>query len=218
MAVKYIYFLIIFAVLLTLREFFCYRKILFLKYILTPLITLTSITVAIFSLYYTDITLYKITIVIALTFALTGDVLLMIEEIDLFIHGLLFFLITQMLYIFVLVPDYHFEIWNIVPAGILFLSVIYLYLHIKAEIKKHNFPLLFYMFVIGAMVYFAIGRLNNGLSVNTLLFSTGALLFVISDVLLAINKFIKKIPNSTVYVWLFYAPAQLLIGLSCYYA
>ncbi len=215
---QYIQFLIIFIILLIFREVFTYRKNLFLKYILTPLITFTSIVAALFSMNYINVTLYGITIIIGLILALIGDVLMMIEETDLFIHGLLFFFLAQLAYIFALAFDYQFYLWNIIPAVILLISIFYFYLMIKAKIQKHNMPVLIYMFAIGAMFYFALAGLNTGLSVNTLLFLTGALLFVISDVLIAINQFIKNIPNSTVIVWIFYAPGQLLIGLSCYYS
>jgi uncharacterized membrane protein YhhN len=49
------------------------------------------------------------------------------------------------------------------------------------------------------------------------LLPAGAVLFVISDVVLAINTFVKKIPHSTVLTWSLYAPAQLFFALSCFY-
>jgi uncharacterized membrane protein YhhN len=215
---NYYIFIIIFIVFFLLREYFSFKQNITFKYILTPLLTFTTVAAAIFSLHFAGVTSFRLIIIIALIFALIGDVLLMIEETDLFIHGLLFFLFTQLLYIAALVSDYNFNLWTVIPAIILITSILYLYFKINMKTRKHDIPLLFYMFAIGSMLYFAISRLNAGFSANALLFSTGALLFVVSDVLLAVDRFIVKLPKKTVIVWFFYAPAQFLIGLSCYYS
>jgi hypothetical protein len=43
----------------------------------------------------------------------------------------------------------------------------------------------------------------------------GATVFVISDIVLAVSAFLSPIPHSTVFTWALYAPARLMIALSC---
>jgi len=66
------------------------------------------------------------------------------------------------------------------------------------------------------MAFFAWGRLGASISRHTFFIALGATLFVVSDLLLAINAFIRPIPHSTVFTWSLYAPAQFLIALSCF--
>ncbi|MBN2038844.1 MAG: lysoplasmalogenase [Spirochaetes bacterium] len=212
----YLPFLIIFVVLLAFREFFTFRKKLSLKYIFTPLITLTIIITALCSLKIFNISTYSIFTVTGLILALVGDTLLMIEETDLFLYGLLFFFLTQLSYITAFSTNYSFAIWNIIPAAGLLAFICFFYMSIKKRSKKWKSGILAYMLAIAVMLYFAIAGFNE-ISGKNILILTGAILFVISDVLIAINKFIKKIPNSTIIVWAIYAPSQLLIGLSNYY-
>ena len=75
-------------------------------------------------------------------------------------------------------------------------------------------PVAVYIIVIDIMGYLAITKLNNGTGAYEISVAIAAVLFWISDFILSINAFVKKIPHSTVYTWLFYAPAQLLFAWS----
>lgn len=210
-------FITIFLILLFLRQILTFRKKLAIKYLLTPLITTVTIITALFSLRFNNESTYIYIIIIGLIFSLIGDTMLMIEEKRFFLHGLLFFLFAQTSYTIALAIGYHFKIWNVVTAIILIACISFLYSKISTKAKGNTIPVLVYMLLIATMFYLALAHLNKGFSIQGILVSAGALLFVISDISLAINEFIKTIPNSTVVVWSTYAPAQFLIGLSCYY-
>ena len=214
-----IYFLpsIIFIFFLLLREIFTYKKNKLLKYLLTPLVSAVVIITALLSLRFNYGNTYNYIIITGLVFSLIGDTILMIEEVNLFIQGLIFFLFAQISYAFAFAFNYHFEVWNIFVAAGLFAVVIVFFKIIKNKAAGKAYPVLIYMLVISAMVYFAVSRLNDGASVKGLLVSIGALLFLISDVLVAVNEFVKELPNGTIIVWLIYAPSQFLIGLSCFF-
>lgn len=214
------YFLpgVIFIVFLMLREIFTYRKNKLLKYLLTPLVSAVVIITALLSFKYYYGNTYNYIIITGLVFSLIGDTMLMIEEVNLFIQGLIFFLFAQISYAFAFAINYHFEAWNIFIAACLFAVVIIFFKIIKKKAAGKAYPVLIYMLVISAMVFFAVSRLNYGASAKGVLVSIGALLFLISDILVAVNEFVKELPNGTIIVWAIYAPAQLLIALSCFYS
>ena len=70
-------------------------------------------------------------IIIGLILALIGDTLMMIEETDLFIYGLLFFFLTQLSYIYSFSLGYTFQLWNIVPGTALLVFICIFYKIIK---------------------------------------------------------------------------------------
>ncbi len=218
MAAYYLPFIFIFIVLLLSREIFTYKKILMFKYLLTPLITFCAIVNALLSLRINNQDPYIFIILIGLIFSLVGDVILMIEEKRFLIHGLIFFLFAQITYIFALSKGYHFQTWNIIIAIPLIGCIAILYNVIQKKFPATVKSVLIYMIAISAMTFFAISQFNNGNILKAYLLTIGALLFVISDIVLAINEFVRHIPNSSVIVWSIYAPAQFLIGVSCYYS
>jgi len=213
----YLPIMFLFIVLLLFREIFTYKKNLMFKYLLTPLITFCVIINAILSLRLNNQDIYIFIIVTGLIFSLIGDTILMIEEKRFFIHGLVFFLFAQIAYIFAMSIGYRFQPWNIFIALPFIICILILYNSIKQKSPGKAKSVLVYMIVISAMTFFAVAQFNNGSILKAYLLSLGALLFVISDIMLAVNEFIKKIPNSSVIVWLTYAPAQFLIAVSCYY-
>jgi uncharacterized membrane protein YhhN len=209
-------FIFIFIVLLGFREIFTYRNNLMLKYLLTPLVTFSVIITAMFSLRINN-DIYIFIIIAGLIFSLIGDTILMIEEKRFFIHGLLFFLLAQISYASALAEGYRFQLWNIIIAFPLLICIFILFKAIRQKSPGTAKAVLVYMMVISAMVFFAFAKFNNGVNVKSCLLSAGATLFLVSDIILAVNEFIMEIPNSSIFVWLAYAPAQFLIGLSCYY-
>lgn len=214
---EYFWQCIIFVFFLILREFFTYKKDIMLKYLFTPLVSAAVIITALLSLRFNYGNTYNYIIITGLLFSLVGDTILMIEAVNLFLQGLIFFLFAQISYAFAFAINYHFEVWNIFVAAGLLAVIIIFYNIIKKKAAGKAYLVLIYMIVISVMVYLAIGRLNDGVSAKGLLVAIGALLFLVSDVLLAVNEFVMKLPNATVIVWAVYAPSQLLIALSCYY-
>ncbi len=197
------------AAIFALREIAAYRGSLGFKYLLTPLITLLIIGIAVLSAGK-GLTGYQFLIVGALTLSLIGDALLMIEEVNLFLHGLVFFLAAHIAYVFAFSVGYAWQPWNLAPA----LGLGVMYVAYNAWVRKTQVAV--YSAILMLMVFFAVSSFNAGATTRAVVLCVAAVLFALSDGLLGYNTFVKRIPNSTVYTWALYAPAQFLFALSCY--
>ncbi len=213
----FVHLLFAFAVVLLLREFFSFRRLLWAKYLLTPLVTFCVILFALLAIHSSGLTRYSTFILIGLVLSLVADTLLMIEEISLFRHGLLFFLAAHCFYLGAFTIGYSFSPWQVAAALVLSAGVLLFYRIIYRKSGAHHVSVLLYMAVLSAMLFFAIAHVGDSGSTRPVLLPAGAALFVVSDVVLAVNTFIKKIPHSTVLTWSLYAPAQLFFALSCFY-
>lgn len=205
---------VLFLILFAFREFAAYRKNLSLKYFLTPAVTFSIILIVLFSVAVKGPSVYAMLVLIALIFALIADTLLMIEEIDLLNHGILFFMISHIFYVFAFSNQYSFQFWH--PGLVLFILLVNVF-HIKLIRKgtgRKLIQVVLYIVILDMMGFFAIAKLSNGSGLFEYSLALGAAMFWVSDLILSINAFVKKIPHSTVYTWLFYAPAQFLFALS----
>ncbi len=208
----------VFLLCFLIREYVAYKGILTLKYFFTPVLTLLLVLMMILSITINGIDRYRFLILLSLLVALIADTLLMIEEVSLLKNGMIFFILGHFFYVGAFSIDLSFKPWNlIVIAPIIILSFLYIRVLIKTA-GKMLIPVLIYIFILDLMVYFAVTSLNNGITKPGLLLASGAVLFMISDFILSINAFVKPIPDSTVYTWLLYAPAQYLIVLSTFTA
>jgi len=161
---------------------------------------------------------YRIMITLSLLMALVADTLLMIEEgaQSLLKNGAVFFVIGHIFYLIAFADNATFESWNIVVIVILAaINLIFFGILVMVKGKKAVATIL-YIVILDLVVYFAIIRLNHQFSLSGILAASGVILFMISDFILITNLYIKKIPKSTVFTWLFYAPAQYLIVLSTF--
>jgi len=200
-----------------MREIFVFKNIIPAKYILTPIITLLIIIISILSLEHSSIERYTIMIIAGLLFSLIADALLMVVEVDLLKYGIVFFLIAHILYIIAFSGGYHFAFWNLILAFGLLAGIVLLFFKIKGKTSGLDIPILIYAIVLCLMVFFALSTLNSGSGMLQILVVTGSIMFLISDAIISVDAFIRKIPNATVFVWLFYAPAQFLFAISCYF-
>jgi len=207
---------LVFASVFLLREIFSFRKVLGAKYILTPLVTLSLVLLGVLSFYTAGVNRYSVLIITGLLFSLVADTLLMIEEMSFFIQGLVFFLLAHCAYIGALSLGYGFVPWHgAVAAGLAVLIAVF-YWVIHRNYGEHHPWVLFYIVVLAVMCFFAYGHISGGEGRRAVLLPVGATLFFISDGVLAVNTFVKKIPHSTVLTWSLYAPAQFFIVLSCF--
>jgi uncharacterized membrane protein YhhN len=151
----------------------------------------------------------------ALLFSLAGDFLLMFEEKNsiFFLLGLSAFLIAHIFYI----VFFHFvrvkekikgNPWLLVVVVIYYAVLINLLSPYLADMK---IPVLVYGIVISFMFMLAMHMLfiKNKTAGKWMMF--GALLFVISDSVLAINKFYQSFEGAGVLIMLTYGLAQLFI-------
>ena len=156
-------------------------------------------------------------IVLALVFSWTGDVLLMFEPRNnsFFIFGLIAFLIAHIFYItfyenILRIENLRRNYRLFIPVFVYYIVLIYL---LSPRLGAMKLPVWFYGLVISYMLVQALqtARIRDRLAF--LLMVPGAILFVASDSLLAINKFYRSFEYGGVAVMLTYGIAQLLITL-----
>ena len=208
-------FLTIFFIVLTIRETVTFRGKLFLKYIFTPLVT-TSVILVAFHAYGNDPgSTYTVYIFCGLVLSLIADVLLMIVPMQFMLEGLIFFLVAHVLYIIGFSRDFVFHESAFIVALLIIIPMAFLYNILRKKAGKLAVPVLIYMGVISTMVFFAITGFVPGNPVKKGLIVGGALFFLISDIILALDAFVKEIPHATVFVWALYAPGQMMLAVSC---
>lgn len=192
-----------------------------------PLATVICIGIA--ALSYTQpnhLPVYSGLIVIGLVFSLAGDWLL-IEQNERprqFVMGLIGFLIAHVFYIAAFayarsVLGVPFNPGRDLAIGaVLFLLGAVVYYYMQPSLGAMRQPVLVYMTVISLMVHQAVSgvELGRGVLTQGALAAGGALLFYISDFMLAINKFVFDGEGEANSVWVLstYYCAQLFIALS----
>lgn len=152
---------------------------------------------------------------LALGFSVLGDILLMFvdQSPHFFTVGLVAFLLAHIMYILVFLkhrnkqkPVFGFVILLLVYASGLF------YL-LKDGLGEMLIPVIVYMIVILSMATTAFMRKGIVKHMSYNLVFIGAIFFMISDSILALNKFYQPIPFSNISIMLTYALAQFLIVL-----
>ncbi len=216
-AIPYFPILIIaLAAVFTAREYVTYHGIIKLKYIFTPLVTAIITGLVILSIHDDGMTTYRVLVLSALICSLVADTMLMVVEVSLMEQGIVYFMMGHIMYIAAFSLDYDFHGWNVAVAFVLLVVLGMFYLGIRGAVGKLRVPILIYAVVLCTMLFFALSQFNKELSRKEVLLMVGALLFVISDFLLAYLSFIKPHRQESVIVWAVYAPAQFLIALSCF--
>jgi uncharacterized membrane protein YhhN len=146
-------------------------------------------------------------IYLALFFSWLGDVVLMFPDRRLFIFGLVAFLIAHIFYIFLFIkisikPYYH-------TLGLVLVPIIFNNLILPHVPTALTTPVIIYFLVITTMAILASCR-NLYLTGNKEII-VGSLFFVVSDTILAYNKFVVPIQFSTLFVMFTYGLGQYLI-------
>jgi uncharacterized membrane protein YhhN len=154
----------------------------------------------------------------ALWVAFVGDVLLMFpEKKTFFILGLLAFLACQFCYLI------FFALASSFPYGIppLFWSVslayagagIFIYMKLKKNLEDMKVPVIIYMVVILTMGFVCAARYFTSSGSAYWLPLVGSTLFILSDTILAWDRFRKPVPYRGLFVMSTYIAAQVLIVL-----
>jgi uncharacterized membrane protein YhhN len=145
-----------------------------------------------------------------------GDACLDMQARDprLFLAGLASFLCGHLCYIaaFLRAPRRDNAVLALVaavfPAGMLYVLVP----HLKPDLVV---PVAVYASVISAMAYAALTRTASGTTAKGVRrAAAGALVFVVSDSVLALDKFVSPLPHAKLVVMLTYYAAQLLMSAS----
>ncbi len=208
--------LLFFAAVFASREYLTYKGNLKAKYYLTPLVTLSVAAVVLASAGRHGMDAYRGLILLSLLCALVADTMLMVVEVDLLKYGILYFLAGHIFYIAAFSLDYFFLPRNIATAAAIAGACAVFLLKLKGRTGPMTVPVIMYCAVIACMLFFAVSGLNYGFDRPKVFIALGAMLFAVSDGVLAVNAFVKKIPHSTVITWALYGPAQMLIALSCF--
>ena len=167
---------------------------------------------------------FKRLILIALLFSWFGDLFLMIDEKYplLFIFGLASFLISHLLYIFAFNQTAHPPLD--VPLikkhpWIIFLLIvfgIYVFKALQPGLGEMVVPVIVYLIAILAMFLFALNRWGKVSNPSFLWITFGALLFILSDSILAFDKFHEHIKNAHLIIMATYMLAQYAIVRGAY--
>lgn len=178
-----------------------------LQFIFKPL-TMIAIILIVFFNSSTPINFYEKTILAGLIFSTIGDIFL-IKDKQYFVQGLISFLIGHICYII--------AFWTSpnLPTGLIYLAYIVFFLSILwKHLGSLKIPVLVYATAIALMSWMALSRTIENHNHHTFHAFLGSVMFVISDSLLAYNKFKSPIPLSAVWVLGTYFLAQWLIALS----
>lgn len=154
-------------------------------------------------------------IVLALLFSLSGDVMLMFQSKNdiFFLLGLSSFLIAHIFYI---VFFHKIRVKEQVKSNIALLAIVVVYYVclialLSPRLGDMKLPVRIYGIVISFMFMLAMHMLSIKNKIAGKWMMWGALLFVISDSVLAINKFYQPFEQAGVVIMLTYGLAQLFI-------
>ncbi|MDF1661477.1 MAG: lysoplasmalogenase [Planctomycetota bacterium] len=160
---------------------------------------------------------FRWVILAGLVFSLAGDVFLMFEK-DLFIWGLGSFLIAHIFYVVAFAMDVPWDpsqvLWLLPFALIAVIMMMVLWRRLPAKLRL---PVIIYVLALVFMGWFAARRFDAGLfdTQSAALCLIGAVLFLISDGVLSVRRFIEKKPLYQVIVLGTYFPAQLCFAIAC---
>jgi uncharacterized membrane protein YhhN len=161
-----------------------------------------------------------LSVAMAIIFSCLGDVLLMLQKSNqnYFMFGLGAFLFAHLFYIFSYKQYRREESGNelqglqrirfalpIVLAGTGLVTILY------SRLGDLRIPVLLYAGVLTYMVLVALFRFGRTNATSFAMVFSGAILFMMSDSLIAINKFLEPLSNAEFWIMITYISAQFLI-------
>lgn len=148
----------------------------------------------------------------ALAFSSLGDALLALDPERLFIKGLLAFLVAHLIYILLFVRNWARPLrpkrWQLALVAAVLIYSLLLSQWLAPSLGDFVGPVMFYVCVITVMAVSAILA-----RVSTSWVYSGVILFLISDSILAVDKFKGPAPLSGYFVWATYYLAQYGIAI-----
>ncbi len=206
-------FVIVFAIIV-LAELFLMNieSIFLLHYFTKPLIVGSLIAYFLSKGRHLDKSTKNLTL-FALIFSVIGDMFLMYTDKspNFFTSGLIAFLLAHVMYILVFIKkkNHKIKLYGIIASLLIFGGILFYFL--KDGLGNMLIPVLIYMLVILIMATMAFWRKGNVNKQSFYLVFIGALFFIFSDSLIALDKFYMAIPFARTGIILTYAFAQLLI-------
>jgi len=169
-------------------------------------------------------------LLIGMAFALLGDVFLMIREVDLFALGLGSFLVMQICYSLVFwrsieKSGHTIDLQSLWRTAIPFVIYDIIFLILLRPVFSENptltvlwWPVVVYVFCLSTMgllatqtIRFGTGGLRQQSSSAYSYVVAGALLFIVSDSAIAVDKFLHPVTGATWLIMTTYAAAQYLL-------
>jgi len=189
-------------------------------YALKPLATLIVIAAALLAFGEpTQNLTYGIGVLVGLCLSFGGDVALMFQENrKAFLLGLGLFLLAHVAYTVVFASLGRLSAWDVVSAAVLLAVGVGFYRLIAPNLGKMRVPVIAYMVVISVMVNRALSTLASPIfgSSQAWMVAIGAVLFYISDVILAAARFWRLWRYHRISL-VFYYGGQMLIALAASY-
>lgn len=165
------------------------------------------------SMYLVSTSNLNYTYLLALGFSLLGDVMLMFSSELYFIVGLLFFLVAHQLYIRIVLKRVNkVSLKTVVFSSLPFvIGYMLLLFFLKEFLSSMLIPVIIYGFVISSFGSIALVAYFNKKTNQSIFMLIGAIVFILSDSILAINKFYFSTLYFKVLVMITYIIAQYLI-------
>lgn len=209
-------FLVVTVILLVRAKFRSDQKqIFFFK----PVSTLLVITVALLSFLTPGVQpSFTLWIALGLVLSLGGDVALMFKTNKAFRIGLVLFLLTHLVYSIAFTVFNGIQPQDLISGAVLLVLAAIIFLYLKPGLDNLQGPVIFYILAICLMVNRAISTLfGDTFSITQAwLVTIGAILFWLSDLILAINRFRHPFKEERLNLFPYYG-GQLLIALSSSY-
>ena len=184
-----------------------------LRYIFKPL---TTVLILVLALLLPDAVspLYRVLVAVGILFSLGGDIFLMLPR-DAFVWGLASFLVAHLFYIAAYISRAGLQMnWLLLAPFVLYGAVLlYLLLPHTGAVRV---PVILYAVVLMAMGWQAAALWWAVRDRAALLAMAGALLFIASDSILALDKFRAPMPQRDPLIMSTYYGALLLIAWSVY--
>ncbi len=153
---------------------------------------------------------YFLFLVSGLIFSLLGDIFLMFEQ-KYFVHGLIAFLITHIFYSIAFYPQANLNLY-VLPVIIGFSLMIYFLIY--KNLNRYKLPVIIYMLFASVMVWMAVNNFLTFQTERSVFIVCGAILFILSDSVLALNKFGREVRFGEIFILGSYYAAQYFIALS----
>ena len=159
-----------------------------------------------------DIDNYGVLILTGLLFSLLGDIFLMLPQ-NRFIQGLISFMVAHLFFLigFISIAGIHFTYTLFLPyltAG----SLCYIFLY--PGLKRYRIPVLLYLSVILTMSWQAFECYQMIREFRILLALIGTFFFIVSDFMIALNKFRYPFKTSQILILSTYYLSLALIASS----
>jgi len=186
------------------------------EYLFKPASTLLVIAVALLSLLKSSAQpSFTWAVALGLVFSLGGDVALMFRTNRWFLIGLILFLLAHVTYAIAFSVPNGFHSGDLVVGAVLLVIGAAIFSYLRPGLGRMRVPVLIYVVVVLFMVDRAVSAFYGTYFSRTQawLLAVGATMFMLSDLLLAVNRFRRPFKAEAMGLFLYYG-GQLLIALS----